>query len=176
MIEVAKTRAGNNDFEMAIWQFAFDLMPSSAVIINEAVAVRMTQAQLDATEPDFSAATIQLLFERLGSILPEKTSWSPSLRIWGDEKTNDVQVFLGEPGIEGVQFRLDVANLSMPLVAQICSLAQDTACVLVTRDGAIVRPNGTSLIRAIMRSNAARYVRDPERFIREFAADHPEQI
>jgi hypothetical protein len=176
MIQVAKTRTDKNDFGMAIWQFAFDLMPSSVAITNGAVAVRMTQAQLDAIDPDFSVSTMQLLFERLGSMMPEKTSWSPSLRIWGDEKTDDVQVFLGELGIEGVQFRLNVANLSMPLVAQICSLAQDTACVLVTREGAIVRPNGTSLIRAIMRSNAAQYVRDPERYIREFAADNPEQI
>ncbi|MFK4768988.1 hypothetical protein [Rhizobium sp. ZW T2_16] len=176
MIQVAKTASGNNDFDMAIWQFAFDLMPSSAAIINGAAAARMTRAQLEAVNQDFSSPTIMHLFERLNSMMPEKTSWSPSLRIWGDEKTNDVQVVLGEPGIEGVQFRLDVANLSMPLVAQICSLAQDTACVLVTRDGAIVRPNGTSLIRAVMRSNAARYVRDPERFIREFAAGNPEQI
>lgn len=127
----------------------------------------MSRDQLDAIRLGFSDADAEVLLDRLGSILPEKTSWSTRLRIWGDEKTDDIQVGLNGQSIEDVQVRLNVADLSLLLVGAICDLSRHFDCVLATRDGAIIQPNRESVLRTIMQSSAVQFVRDPQRFLEE---------
>jgi len=134
----------------------------------------MSREQLDGVELGFLPLAASVIFERVGMLLPEKQSWSPDLRIWGDEKTDDVQIGVRAAQIEDVQFRLNVADLRMPLVAGICLLARDLRCVLATRGGAILQPNSESVVRAIMQSDAARYVRNPERYLHEAVQWGPE--
>ncbi|WEO70185.1 hypothetical protein [Rhizobium rhizogenes] len=43
----------------------------------------MSRDQLDAIELNFSQATIDAIVDNVGMMLPEKQSWTPSLRIWG---------------------------------------------------------------------------------------------
>ncbi|MGY5800702.1 hypothetical protein ACXHMN_05145 [Rhizobium sp. LEGMi12c] len=159
---------------MAVWQFVCDLLPSSAARIDGVIAARMSREQLDGIELAFSPSAASAIFERVCLLLPEKQSWYPDLRIWGDEKTDDVQIGVREAQIEGVQFRLNVADLRMPLVGDICLLARDFECVLATRGGAILRPYSESVVRAIMQSDAACYVRNPEGYLREAIQRDPE--
>ncbi len=159
---------------MALWQFVFDVIPSSAATIDGVVAARMTRDQLDAIELNFSRPNIEAILERVGMMLPEKQSWSPELRIWGDEKTDDVQISFRGVAIENIQFRLNVPDLSLPLIDSICTLAREIDCVLATRNGAIIRPYCETLLRAITRSNAARFVSDPERYLAEAIQRDPE--
>jgi len=159
---------------MAVWQFVCDLIPSSAAKIDGVIAARMSREQLDGVELGFPPLATSAIFERVSMLLPEQQSWSPDLRIWGDEKTDDVQIGVRDAQIVDVQFRLNAADLRMPLVAGICLLARDLNCVLATRGGAILRPNSESVVRAIMQSDAARYVRDPERYLREAIQRDPD--
>lgn len=159
---------------MALWQFVCDLIPSSAARIDGVIAARMHRDQLDCIELSFSPSTITAIFERVRMMLPEKQSWSPNIRIWGDERTDDVQIGVREAAIDDVQFRLNVAKLRMPLVGNICALAREFECVLATRSGAIIRPYSESVVRAITRSDAARFVNDPERYLREAIQKDPE--
>jgi hypothetical protein len=152
---------------MALWQFVFDLFPMSAATVEGAVAVRMSRDQLDAIKLNFPQATIDGIVEGVGKMLPEKKSWAPNMRIWGDEKADDVQIYFDGSTIESAQFRLNVANLSLPLVSEACVLARTFDCVFATRKGAIIRPHNAALIRAITQSDAARFVTDPERFLSE---------
>jgi hypothetical protein len=108
---------------MAVWQFVIDLIPASAARVAGVAAVRMSRAQLDETVLGFSSADAEVLFLKLGRLLPEKPSWSDGLRIWGDEKADDIQVSIDGQAIEGIQFRLNVADLSLPLVGGICDFA-----------------------------------------------------
>lgn len=159
---------------MAVWQFVFYLIPSSAATINGVVAARMNRSQLDATNLNFPGPTIGRILERIDTILPEKQSWASSLRIWGDEKADDIQIGFSGMAIEDVQFRLNVADLSLSLVGDICALAREFNCVLVTRSGAIIRPYSEVLVRTIAQSDAARFVGDPERYLRDAIQRDPE--
>ncbi|MCQ1780415.1 hypothetical protein NOJ05_24655 [Neorhizobium galegae] len=150
---------------MAAWQFALDLIPSAAAGVDGVVAARMTRGQLDEVELRFSPSVTGAIFERVGMMLPETKSWSPDLRIWGYEEVDDVQIWLRGTEIEHVQFRLNVADPSIPLVEEICSLAREVSCVLATRAGAILRPHPEVVLRAITRSEAARFVKDPEEYL-----------
>ena len=152
---------------MAIWQFVLDLVPASAANVGGVAAARMSREQLDAIAVNFSSADTEALFAQLATLLPEKQSWSPRRRIWGDEKTDDIQVGLDGQAIEGVRFRLDLGELSLPLIGGICALARRFNCVLATTDGAIIQPSREAVIRAITQSRAMQFVRDPEGFLRE---------
>lgn len=152
---------------MALWQFVLDLVPASAANVAGVVAARLSREQLDAVALAFSSADAEALFAKLGTLLPEKQSWSSRLRIWGDEKTDDIQVGLRGNAIEDVRFRVNVGQLSLPLVGDICTLARHFNCVLATTDGAIIQPTREAVVRAIAQSRAMHFVRDPERFLRE---------
>ena len=152
---------------MALWQFVFDLIPSSVATLNGVVAARVSRDKLDSIELIFPQQTIDAIVERVGVMLPEKQSWAPDLRIWGDEKTDDVQISFRATIIEDVQFRLNVGDLSLPLIGRICDLARTLNCVFVSRSGAIIRPYSEPLVREITQSDAARFVGDPELYIRE---------
>ena len=127
----------------------------------------MSREQLDEIDLDFSNADAEVLFARLDTLLPEKKSWSASLRIWGDEKTDDIQVGFDGNTIDDIQFRLNVADLCLPLVGGICSLARHFDCILATRDGAIIQPNREAVVRTIIQSRAMQFVRDPHCFLKE---------
>lgn len=156
---------------MALWQFVFNLIPSSAATVNGVVAARMSRDQLDAIELNFSPSTVEAIVKRVAMLLPEKQSWASDLRIWGDEKTDDVQIGFRGTTIEDAQFRINVAELSLPLVGGICALARAFDCVLATRNGAIIPPYSETLVRAIRQSDAARFVSNPEDYLRE-AIEH----
>ncbi|KYG21646.1 hypothetical protein SE92_16405 [Bradyrhizobium sp. AT1] len=158
---------------MALWQFVVDLIPASAATGNGMVAVRMNRNQLDAIELNFSQATIDAIVESVGKMLPEKQSWAPSLRIWGNEKSHDIQIGFQGTAIEDVQFRINVADFSLTLVGEICALARTFDCVLATRSGTIIRPYGEALVRAITQSDAARFVSDPERYLQKAIQNDP---
>lgn len=155
---------------MAIWQFVLDLIPASAANIGGVPAARMSREQLDAIALAFSSADTEGLFAQFETLLPEKQSWSSRLRIWGDEPTDDIQVGLDGQVIEDVRFRLNVGELSMPLVGGICALARRFDCVLASAEGAIIQPNREAVMRAIMQSKALRFVRDPEGLLK---GSHP---
>lgn len=154
---------------MAVWQFVCDLIPASAATVNGVAAVRMSGEQLDGIALNFSQSNAEAIVERVGMLLPEKRSLVAGLRVWGDEKTDDVQIAFCGAEIEQVQFRLTVAGLSLPLVVGICALARDFDCVLAEHSGAIIRPDRDALFCAILQSDAARYVSDPQRFLRELS-------
>lgn len=52
---------------MAVWQFVFRLIPSSAATIHGVIAARMNRDQLDAIELNFSGPTADTMFERVGA-------------------------------------------------------------------------------------------------------------
>lgn len=125
----------------------------------------MSHAQLDAIRLEIPSGKLPYLFEGLSELLSEKKSWSPSLRIWGDEKSHDVQVWSDGSTIESVQFRLDANNLSVSLMTGICDLARSLDCVFATADGAVIQPSSEAMVREMMRSPAMQFVQNPEGFL-----------
>jgi hypothetical protein len=159
---------------MAIWQFVLDLIPAAAARIDGIIAARMSSEQLSGIELRFSQSKANSFFERVGMMLPGGRFRGSEYREWGDDAADDVQIHLEDAAIQYVQVRLNVADIRMPLVDGICALARDFSCVFATRGGAIIRPQRELVLRAILRSDAARFVSDPDRFIRELTAAKPE--
>lgn len=125
----------------------------------------MSREQLDAIRLEILPDKLPSLLEGLSELLSVKRSWSPGLRIWGDEKSHDVQVWSDGQAIEAVQFRLDANKLSVSLMTGICDLARSLDCVLATAEGAIIQPTSEAIVREMMRSPAMQFVQDPEGFL-----------
>ena len=150
---------------MALWQFTLDLVPAAAARIDGTQAIRLSREQLDAIKLDLLPEDAPKLYGALSSLLPEKAAWSDDLRIWGDDRTDDVQVWFDGARIDFVQFRLNVADLSLELIDGICALARHFGCVLASREGAIVQPTAQAVVRAVLQSPATRFVRDPQGYL-----------
>jgi hypothetical protein len=150
---------------MAIWQFTLDPIPASCAQVSGFDAVWLSREQLDAIELQLGAEDRETLFEMFAGLLPEKRSWSQALRIWGDEKSDDIHVWFDQERLEAIRIRIDVATLSMALVGGLCSLAREFGWVFATRDGRIVQPTVEAVAKAIGQSDSSRYVRDPKAFL-----------
>ncbi len=89
------------------------------------------------------------------------------MRIWGDEKSDDVQAWFDEDTVETVTIRLDARNLRLPLVSGLCAIARDFGWLLTTSQGMVLRPTAEAVLRAALRSPAQRFVNDPDGFLEE---------
>src|SRR5438445_5807917 len=86
----------------------------------------------------------------ISAILPEKTSWSKSMRIWGDERGDTGVVCYGQAQeVEWIGFRIDVRNISPGYVKAICDLSMRLECNLVTAAYQVLEPNYSELLAAI---------------------------
>jgi hypothetical protein len=150
---------------MALWQITLDPIPASSAQVAGVPAIRLTREQLDAIELPVAMSEQQPLFDELARLLPEKAAWTPDMKIWGEETSHDVQVFLEAGEVECIQVRLDVSKPAVPLIAGICEIARRRSWVFATRDGKIVQPSSEAVIRAVLQSRASQYVRDPEGYL-----------
>lgn len=150
---------------MALWQITLDPIPATSAQVGGMAAIRLTREQLDAITLPVAIIEQDRLFEELGHLLPEKSGWSNDMRIWGDETSHDVQVYFDAGEIECLQVRIDVTKPSIALVSGLCELARSRRWVFATRDGKIVQPSTEAVIRAILQSDASRFVADPKAFL-----------
>ena len=101
---------------MALWQFALTPFPATAAKICGIDVVRINRDVLNEGCLELPHNQQPVLFEALAALLPEQPAWGSDLRIWGSTNGNDIQVFFDGASVEGIEFRLDVSRLSIPLV------------------------------------------------------------
>ena len=102
--------------------------------------------------------------QQISLILPEAKSWSESVRIWGQEESDDAHVIYSDESKSTVQeigFRLDANKISPELIRQICVLARQVGCVLMTAEYEILAADETMVLAAVNRSTAKRFVENP---------------
>ena len=67
--------------------------------------------------------------------------------------------------IEEIQVRFDAADISLPLIGGVCDVARHFDCVFATPEGAIIQPSREAVVRTVLQSDAAHFVREPQGFI-----------
>lgn len=117
---------------MAIWQISFLLVPDTvagdASQMNKDTFRRYNDGEI--VMPYILPADFET---RIGEILPKKVSWSPNLEIWGDESSDDIQIW-GEKGtVSSIDFRADIRKIDDALLIDILELAKRVSCVWVER-------------------------------------------
>ena len=148
---------------MAIWQFRLDLIPTGALRAKFGTVPISIPQELAEDFAWWSDVQPPAGFEaRLDAILPKAKSWSEEMLIWGDERGDTASVcYDSNRKVEWIGFRVDVRELSLGFVRDICRLADELECVLLTAAYHLIVPNEQAVLAAINQSTAKNYLDDP---------------
>ncbi len=156
---------------MTVWQFRVIFLPEKVLLSKyDVLPPVIPQEQAE----DFSWwADVQPpagFEDQINLILPERASWSTSMRMWGQEDGNDAYVcYIDESKskVEEIAFRIDANAISPELIKQICILAGQSGCVLMTADYEILVPDESMVLATIQHSTAKKFVDDPVATLRK---------
>lgn len=151
---------------MAVWQVTIDFIPLQWAEQNEFQTAELydedgfdpTSTWID-QQPSYN-------FEKFfDAILPRAEPWSKDLTLWGDTKTNDISVWRDNGDVSSIDFRLDLRENDVSLMNSLVDSAISLDCVLfIPGQYVIIKPNIFELKKYILKSSAAKYVKDPEAF------------
>jgi hypothetical protein len=102
----------------------------------------------------------------LAALLPQASSWSPELGIWGTDDGHRIDVWEHDGRVESISVRIDarepVERLA-PFCQQLAAFAQAQGdVVFVAPAGLVVEATAAALSQAICSSAAWRVVHDPD--------------
>ncbi|MBO9525215.1 MAG: hypothetical protein J7517_03660 [Sphingobium yanoikuyae] len=152
---------------MSIWQFTFDLIPAACAFKYDAPLIRLSRDEMNDISLAIPKVNLDIIVNKFQTILPACKSWSRDLLIFGDEDHTNMKIWLDEESIDSITFQLSAyENAQDALIYAICHTAENLNCVFVKRDGTIFQPIIFTLGRMMLQSRAARFVRDPEGFLK----------
>jgi hypothetical protein len=150
---------------MAAWQFDAHLLPEVAIQRPDgSLPIAIARADINAGDWWKGTKLPADFAERLSSVLPQGSSWSSSLQTWGQEDGDRVDLVWEDDELADIFLRVDVRRVSYDRLDKVLRLARAYRWVLWT-GGQILRPSLGQLLRAIQRSDAFRFVQDPEGFL-----------
>ena len=156
---------------MGVWQFRVIFLPESVLLTKYDVLPPAIPQEL---AEDFSWwADVQPpagFEDQIDLILPKMDSWSTSQRMWGQKHRDDAHVLYADERkskVEEIAFRIDANAISPELVRQICILARQLGCVLLTADYEILLPDESMVLATIKHSTAKKFVDDPAATLRK---------
>lgn len=148
---------------MAIWQFKFLLIPTEWAEKN---ADRITHQLVDEGW-EFSAAWRESAQREppevvIDQYMPRAHSWYSDSTIWGDEASDDIQLWRESGKIDELQFRIDARKDCDLMVQHSVSIARSLNCsFLLIEEATIIEPTAEKLVSSLKASTAVRFVRDP---------------
>ena len=157
---------------MAVWQFKFTILPVAGIfrvhggmidVLSE-FAERAPDAQFDEDKefPNYWEGIDSSPMHALAkSMLPITKSWSDEATMFGNSKTDDIQIWK-----DSVNVRLDCSNLNVALLEAVVAVASESNCCLVLSEGGRIIPPVLHLVLdAANASPASRFVKNPTGFI-----------
>jgi hypothetical protein len=106
----------------------------------------------------------------LGGILPRGESWTASLLVWGDLRSNCVTVELNQGSVETIAIRIDVRSLDQTFIAQLVEFGRHCSCVFLQPNRKVVAPQTDALQSAIAKSRAYKFCNEPGAYFEELSA------
>jgi hypothetical protein len=90
--------------------------------------------------------------------------------MWGQKHGDDAYVLYVDESkskVEEIAFRIDANAISQERVRQVCILARQLGCVLMTADYEILLPDESMVLATIQHSTAKKFVDDPVATLRK---------
>jgi hypothetical protein len=153
---------------MAIFQFTVALIPSKwAHDSNNDIESLYYEAGYDVSvawkdnQPNIDVDSL------ISKVLPKGKAWDSEQKVWGSDESSDIQVWYENGRIESIDVRLDLREDISSLLSKVVELAKRLKCYLfIPGAKSIIEPNVFELKKAANESNAAKFVEDPEGFLR----------
>ncbi len=156
---------------MAVWQVSIELVPIKWAEVNKYdVGLLYDEDGFDTTCAWLENQPPKDLDFIFGKILPKAESWSDDLIVWGSEKKHDISIWHEEDIVFSIGYRLDLRENIVSLMNSLVNSAIELNCVIfVPGQHALFKPNVFELKQYILKSNAARFVKDPKAFLNEIS-------
>jgi hypothetical protein len=156
---------------MATWQFSAVLIPASWAEENSFNSSALYDEEGYDTESAWKDRQPDSQFKAvLGEILPPSKSWSEDLLTWGNEKEHDIQVWFENETIDGIHIRLDLNQNLNEIIIKVVKAAKTLNCALFFPEfRSVVEANEFELKNSIKKSNASKFVTNPQEFLNEIS-------
>jgi len=151
---------------MAIWQFDLHLLPRPNIIERYSSVPSQLSDKEFFTVNWWSGVALPTDYEpMLGSFLPKYTSWHKDISSWGAEDSDLIEIFLENKAPEEIVIHINVRKLDVSLLEKIAHFARLCDCLLFLDESRkLIEPDSLELYQEIKRSNAYKFVMDPEGF------------
>jgi len=154
---------------VAVWQVPIQLIPERWVEDNghNTESLYDEDGYCDPSETWKRNQPTQKLDDVFGKILPLSSSSDDEALFWGSDKKHDISAWYEDNLLVSLGLRIDMREPVNKLLVQIITAAQELNCQLfIQGQGVIIKANVFDLKKNILKSNAARFVDDPEKFLR----------
>ncbi len=159
---------------MATWQFNIELIPKKWVEDSNFDVAKLYDEEGHDTSLAWQDNQPKKNYEEvLSAVLSKGKSWSENLSLWGNEKTNDIQVWHEDNKIDCITVRLDLRENISSILVKVVNATIDLDCMLfIPNQKVIIEPNLTVLEEVAIKSSAAKFVKDPKKFIENIEEKH----
>lgn len=150
---------------MATWQFDFHLIPRKKLLALFGEMPSSLDEETFNTVEWWKDSPLPADYENIiASFLPGGKSWSPNLRMWGEEDGNRMDIFNDVGYMDSIFVRVDVRTHNDQFLEGIIKFADYIDAVIVTEEDRVIEPRLNALVIQILESNAYRFVKDPQEF------------
>jgi len=153
---------------MAIWQFQLCLIPAEWALTSESDVESFFSEDGFDTSPAWKEHPLKLDIGPVAEkLLPLGESWHKNLIVYGDLERTDVQIWKRDKIVESLYVRLDLRETSIKFLERLIDFANKLDCWFLFPDTKLLtEPNLNILTNQIKGSNSAKFVKDPEKFLR----------
>jgi hypothetical protein len=142
---------------MAIWQFLIELIPRDWAEENSYNAGLLqsdegyaTQIAWESRQPEIDVVPV------LSRILPLAESWHKDLIFFGDNQSDDIEVWCQDQVIDGISIRIDLKKDVKRTVVKVVRAAKKLGCIFfIPEKESFVEANEFALIKMVKESDAA---------------------
>jgi hypothetical protein len=152
---------------MALWQYDIHLLPKQRVHqLLGSIPHQLDRETLDSANWWNSVATVEDCESTLSRFTQRRQTWDSTLSAWGSEDGNRIDLYLVDGAVAECFARLDVRSFDEDFLEGVLGFARRFDCLLVTPRLTLINPTQEALWQELRRSDAWRYVEDPESFLR----------
>ena len=153
---------------MAVWQFKVQLIPTVWVERGNDVMTLFKEEGYEGIEAWKHRIDVEQIRSAIDMVLPRGKEWNKDLTLWGNEKSDDIQLWLDQQCIESLSIRFDLRDRNIALISNVVSLAKQLDLSIITTEQ---RHNvGTNLddLLLLFENSCAQGFKNPDTFISSF--------
>lgn len=110
----------------------------------------------------------------LSALLPPAISWSESIKAWGTNDGNRIELHFHNEELFEIKIRIDLRELSKKFLEAIIELAVRHDLVFWTEEARLLEASFDALASDIAKSQALSFVHDPRRFLDQLSKQQTE--
>jgi hypothetical protein len=148
---------------MAIWQFAFSVIPSDKEIKYHSSDKKVQNIDDIMSWHGYSLKDSSI--KELCKILKPSKSWSDDIKLFGHTEETCIELFYEGIVLDDVSIRLDLRNLTTEILEAILSFIDSNNAVILTSDGSILKPVIKEIIEEVRKSEAHSFLSNPDAFL-----------